>query len=401
MSNPLPALAATARTRRVNELIRACVHCGFCNATCPTYQISGDEREGPRGRLSLMADLLAAPAQAASVSLMPLDHCLSCRSCETTCPAGIHYIEILNYVRETTAADQRLVDRAIDRLLVQALSARRIVDGLWRTLRVLRPLAPPSWRRRIPPAGPHVVWPPARHRRQIGLLMGCIQPSLAPHLDAQAAVVLDACGVSAIAVGPACCGALPYHLHAHDQARKAAMAQLAQWQPSWEGVTSTASGCTLFLHDYPTLLEGQTDAQAFAAKVQDVAAWIDPATLTPLPAAARLRLAWHAPCTLNHGLHGGGRIVKILQALGHTLVPVTEEGLCCGSAGPYALRHPRLAKALGQRKWQTLVGAQPAIVVTGNIGCLQHLHTHGDRPVHHWIEIVYAALTTPHRDDHG
>lgn len=401
MSNPSPALATATRARVASDLLRACVHCGFCNATCPTYQTTGDEREGPRGRLALMQELLTAPADAAPASLAPLDHCLGCRSCETTCPAGVHYIEILNHVREATHGAARWPDRLLDRLLLEVLSARRTIDGLSRTLRILRPLMPPPWRRRIRPAGPPLAWPPPRHPRQVGLLMGCLQPSLAPDLDTRAAIVLDACGVSAVAFGPACCGALPYHLHAYDRARREAAARLAQWQQTWDGITSTASGCALFLRGYPTLLDGETGAHRFAEKVQDIAAWIDPAALTPVPPAARQRLALHIPCTLGHGLHAGDRVAAILTALGHTLVPVAEGPLCCGSAGPYALRHPQFAKALGQRKWQALTSDRPAIVVTGNIGCLQHLRTYGDRPVQHWIEIVHAAVTTPHTGGHG
>ncbi len=381
------------------RLLRACVHCGFCNATCPTYQLTGDEREGPRGRLYLMKDLLAGAA--AGADLAPLAHCLGCRSCETTCPAGVHYGEILDTVREHTEERRPALQRALDRVSEALLGARTPLATVMRTARALRPIAPKALKQRILPSTKGLRWPAVRHARRVGLLIGCIQPALRPDLDVKAAIVLDHLGISAQPLGPACCGALPYHLQAHEKGRARALQALALGTADeLQGVTSTATGCTAFLRDYGRLLQ-DTDqaarAQSFAATVTDLAAWIDPARLPLLPPPLRRDIAWHAPCSLQHALKGALRIEAILQALGHKLVPTADPALCCGSAGPYSLRHPRLARALGRRKWQALTGASPALVVTANIGCQQHLASHGDRPVVHWLDLVYEALTNPDR----
>lgn len=381
---------------RAETLLRACVHCGFCNATCPTYILSGDEREGPRGRLYLMKDWLTGPDKA--LDLAPLDHCLSCRSCETTCPAGVHYTEILDVVREATRETRSVVQRSLDQLTETALSSQTAVNTLMQVARRVRPLASESLQRRIVPAEPGLVWPATQHARQVGLLLGCVQPALVPDLDTKAAIVLDRLGISAIPVGPGCCGALPYHLHSYEKARTIARTTMAWDRPEWEGFTSTATGCTAFLRDYPRLFSGQTEAepaQTFAPRVADIATWIDPTRLSALPPPKRRHIAWHAPCSLQHGLRGQGRIEAILKALGHTLVPIHDSALCCGSAGPYSLRHPRWAKALGRRKWQALTHADPTEVVSANIGCLQHLAGFSDRPLRHWVDVVYHDMCAP------
>lgn len=399
MSNPSHAPTATKPTAltRAQALLRACVHCGFCNATCPTYALTGDEREGPRGRLYLMKDLLSGAMEEADLS--PLSHCLSCRSCETTCPAGVHYTEILDTVREHTYKGQPFWERALDRMTEKALGAPKRLETLLRVARTLRPISPPALKRRIPARTPPLTWPPARHAQRIGLLLGCVQPALLPDLDTKAAVVLDRLGWSAVAVGPDCCGALPFHLQAHERAREHARGVLAlQKSGGFQGFASTATGCTAFLHDYPRLFaDGPESAEAdrFATTVSDVAAWIDPEQLTALPPEKRLAIAWHAPCSLQHGLKGGARVEAILRALGHTLVPTSETALCCGSAGPYSIRHPRFARELGRRKWRALTGAQPMQIVTANVGCLQQLAAQSDRPVRHWLDLVYEALTNP------
>lgn len=382
--------------QRAEGLARACVHCGFCNATCPTYLLTGDEREGPRGRLYLMNSLLSGSG--VGLDLTPLDHCLSCRSCETTCPAGVHYTEILDTVREHTDGARPVPARLVDRITETALSSRRAVSALMQAARLLRPLTKGQLKRRIRPKAADIAWPTARHSRRIGILQGCVQPALAPDLDIKAALVLDRLGISAIPVGPGCCGALPYHLHAADKAREQARTTLALAKnETWEGLTSTATGCTAFLHSYPRLFHDSVEAEearVFAGQVADIAHWIDPAQLPLLPPDERLRIAWHAPCSLQHDLRSADRVEAILKALGHTLVPVAESALCCGSAGPYSLRHPRWAAQLGLRKWQALTAAEPVEVVSANIGCLQHLSAHSDRPIRHWLELVYDALTT-------
>ncbi|MDA8389945.1 MAG: glycolate oxidase subunit GlcF [Gammaproteobacteria bacterium] len=391
MSNPSPS--GTARrplSPRIDELLRACVHCGFCNATCPTYQLSGDEREGPRGRLHLIREVLVEGRDA---PLDPLEHCLTCRSCETTCPAGIQYAEILDHAREQTNHRRPWAARLTDRLLARTLGSPTVMRTVFGILRTTRPLTP-----HLSGAiakSHHLAWPAVRHARQVGLLQGCLQPHMMPDLDHKAAVILDHCGVSAIPLGPACCGALPHHLHEAGKGRQSARERIDQWQPDWVGITSTATGCTSFMAQYPRLLDdGSARTRAFAEHVADIAAFIDPHNLPQLPPERRMRIAFHAPCTLQHGLRGHRRVEAILRAIGHTLVPVDEPALCCGSAGPYSLRHPGWGRALGRRKWHALTGQKPEQVITANIGCLRQLATQADRPVRHWIDVVYDALTT-------
>jgi len=385
---------------RAQKLLRACVHCGFCNATCPTYTLTGDEREGPRGRLYLMKDLLAGNAPDAD--LAPLDHCVSCKSCETTCPAGVQYTEILDTVREHTQKTRPFKERALDLLTQTALLKPRLLSLVMRMARLLRPALPAPLKRHIPPWEAPLTWPAARHERRVGILIGCLQPALIPALDAKAAVILDRLGISAIAVQTPCCGALPFHLHTHDKARLDARAALSLVEESdIQGLTSTASGCTSFLHDYPRLFQNLPEAaraQDLSTQVHDIARWIDPALLPKERPDRRLTIAWHAPCSLQHGLKAASRVQAILEALGHTLAPIQESALCCGSAGPYSVRHPRFAKALGRRKWRALTGHNPALVVTANVGCLQHLAGLGDRPVRHWLDLVYDAFTNQDKD---
>ncbi|MDA8360582.1 MAG: glycolate oxidase subunit GlcF [Gammaproteobacteria bacterium] len=397
MSNPSArALAAPPLPPRIDGLLRACVHCGFCNATCPTYQLSGDEREGPRGRLYLIKEVLVDGQDA---PLDPLEHCLTCRSCETTCPAGIQYAEILDHAREHTNHRRPWTARLADRLLAHALGSRTIVRSIFGVLRATRPLTP-HWSGAIEKSR-HLTWPAARHTRKVAILQGCLQPHMMPDLDHKAAIILDHCGVSAIPLGPACCGALPHHLHEASRGRQLARERLAQWQPDWAGVTSTASGCTSFMAEYPRLLGLEAaHARAFAEKVADIAAFIDPGTLPQLPPEQRMRIAFHAPCTLQHGLRGHERVEAILRAIGHTLVPTDEPALCCGSAGPYSLRHPGWGRALGRRKWHALTGGKPQQIVTANIGCLRQLATQADRPVRHWVDVVYDAITTSQTTAH-
>ena len=348
-----------------------------------------------------MKDLLAGHAP--NANLAPLDHCLSCRSCETTCPAGVQYTEILDAVREHTQADRPASQRLIDRALGVTLSSRALVTTVMRVARWLRPLATRSTKRRIPQSDAKLLWPSARHPKQVGIFLGCVQPALAPDLDIKAAIILDRLGISAIAVGPGCCGALPYHLHTHDKARAKARETLSLDRTEWEGFTSTATGCTAFLRDYPRLFKDTAEtlqAQSFASHVADLAVWVEPSLLPILPPHLRRRIAWHAPCSLQHGLKGATRVEAILKALGHTLVPTSESALCCGSAGPYSLRHPHWAAALGRRKWRALTNADPAEVVSANIGCLQHLAAYSDRPIRHWIDIVYEALTNQDTSAH-
>ncbi len=395
MSNPSPPPGMPRVLPRIDDLLRACVHCGFCNAACPTYQLSGDEREGPRGRLYLVKEILVDGREA---PLGPLEHCLMCRACETACPAGIRYGEILDYAREQTNDRRSWRARWADRLLYRALDSRALVQSVTGFLRRTRRLTPRASSgieksRNLP-------WPAVRHARKVGLLRGCVQPHMRPDLDNKAAVILDHCGVSAIPLGPACCGALPHHLHQVETGRHLARQRLDEWRPDWFAVTSTATGCGAFMAEYPRLLDDDR-ARPFADKVTDMAALIDPGRLSPVTPERQMRIAFHAPCSLPAGPQGQERVQAILLALGHTLVPTDAPALCCGSAGPYALRYPRWAQALGNRKWQALTRHAPHQVVTANIGCLRHLAARADRPVRHWIDLVYEALTTPGTDGHG
>jgi len=404
-------LLATATGQAADEILRNCVHCGFCNATCPTYQLTGDELDGPRGRIYQIKQILegAAPTQR---NRLHLDRCLTCRACETTCPSGVEYHLLLDTGREII--EQRLPRKPAERWLRRALRLvlpyPRRFTPLLRLGQMLQPLLPATLRQRVParraPAAPA---PSKHHARSMLLLEGCVQPALAPQINAATRRVLDALGISTRIAGNAgCCGALSQHLAATEEARDFMRRNIDAWWPAIEdgaeAIVVTASGCAPMVKDYGRLLQ-HTDYAAKAARVSDLAR--DLSEVIDIEAAARVlgrptgrrRLAFHSPCTLQHGQGIRGMVERLLQELGYELTPVQDAHLCCGSAGTYSILQPDMAATLRDNKLQALQAGEPELIATANIGCLMHMENHASVPVRHWIELLEPLLPRGTHDD--
>ncbi|MHC8332873.1 glycolate oxidase subunit GlcF [Pseudomonas sp. LB3P25] len=391
------------RAEEAESILRTCVHCGFCNATCPTYQLLGDELDGPRGRIYLIKQVLEGN-EVTQKTQQHLDRCLSCRNCETTCPSGVDYHNLLDIGRA-------VVDAAVPRPLGQRLlreGLRSVVPnpalfkGLVSSGQVFRALLPNTLQiklpRRVYPAKPRPV---TRHTRQVLMLEGCVQPSLSPNTNAAAARVLDRLGISVTATREAgCCGAVDYHLDAQAAGLDRARRNIDAWWPSIENgaeaIVQTASGCGAFIKDYGHLLS--TDpayaekAKKVSALAKDLVEVLRDEPLEKLGIHSDQRLAFHCPCTLQHAQKLGGAVEAILTSLGFNLTPVADSHLCCGSAGTYSLTQPELSRQLRDNKLNALESGHPEVIVTANIGCQSHLDGAGRTPVRHWIELVEAAL---------
>ncbi|MHC8381973.1 glycolate oxidase subunit GlcF [Pseudomonas sp. LB3P14] len=391
------------RAEEAESILRTCVHCGFCNATCPTYQLLGDELDGPRGRIYLIKQVLEGN-EVTQKTQQHLDRCLSCRNCETTCPSGVDYHNLLDIGRA-------VVDAAVPRPLGQRLlreGLRSIVPnpalfkGLVSSGQVFRALLPNTLQiklpRRVYPAKPR---PATHHARQVLMLEGCVQPSLSPNTNAAAARVLDRLGISVTATHEAgCCGAVDYHLDAQAAGLDRARRNIDAWWPSIEkgaeAIVQTASGCGAFIKDYGHLLS--TDpayaekARTVSALAKDLIEVLRDEPLEKLGIHSDQRLAFHCPCTLQHAQKLGGAVEAILTSLGFNLTSVPDSHLCCGSAGTYSLTQPELSRQLRDNKLNALESGHPEVIVTANIGCQSHLDGAGRTPVRHWIELVEAAL---------
>jgi glycolate oxidase iron-sulfur subunit len=401
----LPAIAATPEGQEADAILRACVHCGFCTATCPTYQLLGDELDGPRGRIYLIKHALEGGEVTAKTQLH-LDRCLTCRSCETTCPSGVRYGRLVDIGRKFVddRVGRRSTDAARRSALRRGLLSRSLFGGALTLGRLARPFLPRALAAGIPEARPAGPWPAAQHAQRVLIPAGCVQPALAPDIDAATARVLDRVGISALAVeGGGCCGALSYHLSEHDEARAIARRNIDAWWPHVErgasAIVVTASGCGVMVREYDHLLA--RDA-AYAERAGRIAKLVrDPVevvaaswpTLAPRLARERttLRVAFHPPCTLQHGMQIRGEVERLLADAGHTLLPVADAHLCCGSAGTYSILQPELASALKANKLAALQAGKPDVIASANIGCITHLQSGTERPVRHWIELIDEA----------
>jgi glycolate oxidase iron-sulfur subunit len=393
------SLRQTAHGREADAILRTCVHCGFCNATCPTYLLLGDELDGPRGRIYLIKQVLEGHAPSRK-TLTHLDRCLTCRNCETTCPSGVRYGQLLDTGRELTEAR---VARAWHQRLARWL-IRQIVPyparftPLLRLGQLARPLLPPALRRRVPVRQRAATWPRATHARRMLVLEGCAQPAMAPNINAATARVLDRIGISLIAAdGAGCCGAASHHTSGVRDGLAQARRNIDAWWPHLEqgveAIVMTASGCGVHVKDYARLLHDDPAYAAKAARVsaltRDLSEILAVEDLSALrPARPGMTIAFQSPCSLQHGQKLAGVVEKILRDAGFTLAPVPEAHLCCGSAGTYSLLQRELSRRLLARKLGNLLSGTPACIATANIGCLAHLSTGTDVPVRHWIELL-------------
>jgi glycolate oxidase iron-sulfur subunit len=399
-------LAHSGSAQRAKAIIGSCVHCGFCLATCPTYQLLGNELDSPRGRIYLIKQMLEG-APASAVTVTHLDRCLTCRACETTCPSGVQYGQLLDIGRQMLEARpiRSPGERLVRRVLGAALSRRSVFAAALRVGQWLRPLLPRAQAARIPARVRAQALPqPARHARRMILLQGCVQPALAPNINAAAARVFDRLGMSLITVKEeVCCGALSHHLGATERALQQARRNVDAWigflDGGAEAILSSASGCGVMVKDYGELLRHDPRyaecAQRVSAATRDLCEVLRVADVAAIAAGQkrdlRSRIAWQSPCTLQHGQKLTARVEPLLEAAGFVLAPIRDPHLCCGSAGTYSLLQRELAVRLRSAKLKTLQEDRPQLIATANIGCLQHLAAAADVPVKHWIELIDEA----------
>jgi glycolate oxidase iron-sulfur subunit len=392
----------TAEGREAEAILRKCVHCGFCTATCPTYQVLGDDLDSPRGRIYLIKRALEG-GPVSEKTRLHLDRCLTCRACETTCPSGVRYGRLADIGR--AVVEQRTtrgpMDRIVRALLAFALPRSALFSVFLRLGMLVRPFLPATLKAKLPqkiqPAG---TWPAARHRRKMLMLAGCVQPALAPSINAAAARVLDRFGVSLVEVeGAGCCGALRFHLNYQDDGRDDMRALIDAWWPmvergEVEAIVATASGCGVTIKDYAHLLAHDPDYRDKAARVAALAKDLcEVLPLDSIPAGiADGRVAFQSPCTLQHGQQIRGMVEARLARAGFEMTPVRDGHLCCGSAGTYSLLQPGISGELRERKLTSLQETGPGCIATANIGCLSHLQPAAGVPVRHWIELLDESL---------
>ena len=402
----------TPEGREAEEILRKCVHCGFCTATCPTYQLLGDELDGPRGRIYLIKQVLEG-AEPTEKTRLHLDRCLTCRSCESTCPSGVHYSRLLDIGRHVV--DERVPRHGSDeltrRVLRELVPRPRLFGLAMKAGQAVRGLLPKTLQAKVPEARAAGRWPEPRHARRVIALAGCAQPSMAPSINAAAARVLDALGISMVeAAGAGCCGAVRFHLNDQDGARDDARRNIDAWWPaiqagSVEAIVMTASGCGVQVKDYGHLLQHDPAYADKAMRVVELTRDIGEVVADASEALAavlaarnlpRQPLAWHAPCTLQHGQRIRGTVEGLLAAAGFELTPVRDAHLCCGSAGTYSILQPELSERLRTNKLDCLLEGGAGMIASANIGCITHLQAGTGTPVRHWIELIDARLGGQH-----
>ncbi len=391
----------TTAGKEAEQIIRNCVHCGFCNATCPTYQLLGDELDGPRGRIYQMKLLLEGASPTAKMQ-QHLDRCLTCRACESTCPSSVRYGDLLEIGRNIL--DQKVsrsfFDRRFRKLLVALIPRAGLFAPLLKLGQWFRPLMPASVRVKIPP--PQDVsdlhWPPPRHGRKMVALAGCVQSVLTPNTNIAAAQILDRLGISLIeAKGGGCCGAVALHTSDWEKGRQMARELIDIWMPyldrDIEAFVMTASGCGVTVKDYPHLFGDdpvyREKAVAISRRTVDLSEILEQEDKASIRKHDQYRrVAFHAPCTLQHGQQIRGKVERILEKAGYDLCEVEADHLCCGSAGTYSILQPKLSNQLRINKQAALSIDRPDVICTANIGCQTQLQVDSALPIYHWIELL-------------
>jgi glycolate oxidase iron-sulfur subunit len=383
------------------DIVRSCVHCGFCTATCPTYQVFGDDLDSPRGRIYLIKEVLEG-VQPTEKTQLHLDRCLTCRACETTCPSGVQYGRLIDIGR-------RIVEEKVDRSWGSRLKRAALKHGLTGKLfgpalrlgQSVRPLLPQALRRKVPVR--RAVAPPVsrrKHARRMLLPPGCVQPSLAPEIDAATTHVLDALQIEAVTPQPACCGALRHHLgdDALDEIRRTIDSWWPHIESGVEAIVMNASGCACMVKEYAHLLRNDTVYAPKAARIVELTrdlAELLPEHVEQLSQQVNRReerVVFHPPCTLQHAQNVRGEVEKILESLGAVVLPFADSHLCCGSAGTYSILQPAVAEELRDRKLEALQVSRPDVILSANVGCIVHLTGAAEIPVRHWIEWIAERL---------
>ena len=403
-----PEYANTSDGKAAEAIVRNCVHCGFCTATCPTYQLLGDELDGPRGRIYLIKQVLEG-AEPTRKTQQHLDRCLTCRNCESTCPSGVEYGHLIDIGR-------KLVDAKVPRPAGEEAMRWALKEGLnspffapaMKLGQAVRGFLPDALKAKVPQARNAGALPTRNHARKVLMLAGCVQPSMSPNINSATARVLDACGIQTIVEPLAgCCGGVKFHLNDQDAAIVQIKNNIDAWWPhvanGVEAIVMNASGCGVTVKDYGHILRDDAAYAERAKRISELTKDLSellpellPALkerIAPQKAQAQGLMAFHPPCTLQHGQQLKGGVEHHLNALGFQLqVANNEAHLCCGSAGTYSVLQPVLATQLRDRKLGHLQDLQPQAILSANIGCITHLQSGTQVPVRHWVEIVDSAL---------
>ncbi|MDH4052973.1 MAG: glycolate oxidase subunit GlcF [Rubrivivax sp.] len=409
-----PEFAGTPEGTEAEAILRKCVHCGFCTATCPTYQLLGDELDGPRGRIYLMKQVLEGAPVTRSTQLH-LDRCLTCRNCESTCPSGVQYGRLVDIGRQIVEQrverplGERLLRGALKEGLTSPLFGPAIKLGQW-----VRPLLPGKLKNKVtarPGARAH-RWPTRSHPRKVLMLMGCVQPGMMPNVNSATARVLDAAGIQTlVADGAGCCGAIRTHLSDVEGGRADMRRNIDAWWPLVQGLTAdgkveaivmNASGCGVTVKEYghalahdPAYADKAAAVSALTKDLSELLPGLVPALKPLLHKDGPRRLAYHPPCSLQHGQQLRGDVEAGLGELGFDVrLAASESHLCCGSAGTYSVLQAALSTQLRDRKLEALAPLEPEAIVSANIGCIQHLQSGTATPVRHWVEVLDERL--PH-----
>lgn len=403
-----PEILATSSGQRANDILRKCVHCGFCTATCPTYQLLGDELDGPRGRVYQIKQLFEG--QQADIEVMThLDRCLSCRSCETTCPSGVDYAELVDLGRQHI--EQQNIRPKLQRWIRSLLGAVLPYPSrhrlMFKMAHTFRPLMPASLKSKAPVIRTQKNYPYTKQpgEKTVLLLEGCAQSTLSPNTNAAAQYVLEALGYRVIRQKPSsCCGAVNHHLNQSEDTINWIQHNLRQWQKlhdelTLEAIVSTATGCGIMLKDYASILNhnGLDSAphEEILTRVKDISELFDAAKLQekmPHFKAGNNAVSYHAPCTLSHGHKLADQLYSQLASLGYQISKPRDAHLCCGSAGTYSLLQPAISQQLRNNKLNALQACMPDLIITANVGCEHHLNSASDTPVKHWIELIADDL---------
>jgi glycolate oxidase iron-sulfur subunit len=401
-----PEFKGTADGREAEAILRKCVHCGFCTATCPTYQLLGDELDGPRGRIYLIKQVLEGKPPTRSTQLH-LDRCLTCRNCESTCPSGVQYGHLVDIGR-------KIVDEKVPRPPLESAVRWTLKEALPSPLfgpamklgQAVRGLLPEKLKAKVPEPRPAGAWPQRSHPRKMLMLAGCVQPSMAPNINSATARVLDAAGIeTVIAKEAGCCGAVKFHLNDHDGGKAQMRANIDAWWPQVErgeveAIVMNASGCGVTVREYGHILREDLGYALKARRISELTRDLSellPELVPKLKASVRAPagvVAYHPPCTLQHGQKLRGGVETNLRALGFDVqVAQNEAHLCCGSAGTYSVLQPELAYPLRDRKLGHLKQLRPTTIASSNIGCITHLQSGSETPVRHWVELLDEALS--------
>jgi glycolate oxidase iron-sulfur subunit len=407
-----PEFAGTPEGAEAEAILRKCVHCGFCTATCPTYQLLGDELDGPRGRIYLMKQVLEG-APVTRATQLHLDRCLTCRNCESTCPSGVQYGRLVDIGR-------KIVEERVPRPLSERLLRGALKEGLTSPLfgpamklgQLVRPLVPAQLRKKVTARpGPRARrWPARKHPRKMLMLMGCVQPGMMPNVNSATARVLDAAGIQTlVADGAGCCGAIRTHLSDVEGGLADMRRNIDAWWPLVQGLTAegrveaivmNASGCGVTVKEYghalahdPAYAEKAAAVSALTRDLSELLPGLVPALKPLLRGDGPRRLAYHPPCSLQHGQQLRGDVEAGLGELGFDVrLAASESHLCCGSAGTYSVLQAELSNRLRDRKLAALAPIEPECIVSANIGCIQHLQSGTATPVRHWVEVLDERL---------